>query len=308
MPRRVNLQRRRRDGGGRSRGWCFTINNYAEAHKDAIAKLGDECEYVCFGEEIAPGTGTPHLQGYIYFKHQRAFVSVRDLFDGAAHIEPAKGSPSQNRAYCSKDGKFVEYGVLPRQGKQSNYEAMRDQFQQGVSARHLIATAKSVIAVKGVETLVKYDEKDLNESKPIEIIWCYGPTGTGKSHWCRKWIKDHEYSGKMWKMGVDLKWFDGYMGHELAFLDDLRPDAVSWAFLLKIIQGTKEWVPVKNGGAWFWPDVILITCPWHPREFAPAREDPLQLVRRCTRIIEFKKKAENSVIPIRMPVEEIIEQ
>jgi hypothetical protein len=45
-----------------------------------------------------------------------------------SHIERAKGTPQQNRAYCSKDGDFDEYGTLPSdsQGKRNDWEELRD--------------------------------------------------------------------------------------------------------------------------------------------------------------------------------------
>lgn len=45
----------------RCRSWCFTWNNYPAAYQPVLDQL--DVRYLCVGEEIAPGTGTPHLQG-----------------------------------------------------------------------------------------------------------------------------------------------------------------------------------------------------------------------------------------------------
>jgi len=45
----------------KARGWLFTWNNYPDTYRAALDEL--ECRYVCAGEEVAPTTGTPHLQG-----------------------------------------------------------------------------------------------------------------------------------------------------------------------------------------------------------------------------------------------------
>lgn len=45
---------------GRHRAWCGTTNNYTkEIDWSQIQQLGD---YGCVAEEVAPNTGTPHLQ------------------------------------------------------------------------------------------------------------------------------------------------------------------------------------------------------------------------------------------------------
>ena len=44
---------------------CFTINDYSEEDIQEMKMFGTEyCTYIVFGKEIAPSTGTPHLQGY----------------------------------------------------------------------------------------------------------------------------------------------------------------------------------------------------------------------------------------------------
>lgn len=50
----------------RSYAWCFTLNNYTDEEIRRLESL--ECERLVVGKEVAPTTGTPHLQGYIRFK------------------------------------------------------------------------------------------------------------------------------------------------------------------------------------------------------------------------------------------------
>jgi len=53
----------------KSKSWCWTLNNYTEEEVKFIQesvnnpKLG--IQFIIFGKEIAPTTGTPHLQGYL---------------------------------------------------------------------------------------------------------------------------------------------------------------------------------------------------------------------------------------------------
>lgn len=83
-----------------SKRWTFTLNNYT----------GDDIKNICssnssyiFGEEVAPTTGTPHLQGYIEFKNK---VRPMGVFNNSNfHWEKARGTRQDNIKYCGKDGK-----------------------------------------------------------------------------------------------------------------------------------------------------------------------------------------------------------
>lgn len=101
----------------RSRGYCFTINNYTDDH---LAFVMDQEElgyrYIIIGFETAPETGTLHLQGYVYFDTARHETSVRKLFY-PHHIEPQKGTYEQAIEYCKKEQQFYENGEPPVQGK-----------------------------------------------------------------------------------------------------------------------------------------------------------------------------------------------
>jgi len=113
----------------RSRGYSFTINNYTAKEIDSVLAL--EATYIVFGFEQGTQTQQPHIQGYVHFHQQIAFNSVKKMLP-TAHLEAARGSPEQNRTYCSKEGEFYEFGELPIQGK-CNMErivaAMKDPHQ-----------------------------------------------------------------------------------------------------------------------------------------------------------------------------------
>lgn len=114
------------------RSWCFTINNYDEEDKRRLDKI--DCRYIIAGEEISRN-GTPHLQGYIYYKRSgKRFGGVKKDLGHRAHVEPAKGSAAQNKNYCSKDGSpFIEKGEMPTQGQRTDIIQMIDKRMNGVS-------------------------------------------------------------------------------------------------------------------------------------------------------------------------------
>lgn len=109
----------------RARRWCFTINNYTDEDVIKLDALGNNCTYLVYGKETGDN-GTPHLQGYCIFDSLTSFTVAKGLISDRAHLEVARGSPSQASQYCKKDGDYKEYGELPSQGKRSDWERYRE--------------------------------------------------------------------------------------------------------------------------------------------------------------------------------------
>ena len=55
---------------------------------------------------------TLHLQGFVHFKKQLYFNSVKLILGTRTHVQCARGSDQQNKVYCSKDNNLLlEFGV-----------------------------------------------------------------------------------------------------------------------------------------------------------------------------------------------------
>nr|UOF80964.1 rep protein [Cressdnaviricota sp.] len=95
------------DNAKRSRGWCFTLNNYSEEeYKNIkIALHSYTPEFWIIGKEIGTEKKTIHLQGYIYWKNTKTFNVMKNMIP-RAHLEIAKGNKKQNYEYCSKENNF----------------------------------------------------------------------------------------------------------------------------------------------------------------------------------------------------------
>lgn len=91
--------------------WCFTLNNYTSNDIDAFKFHSSKYKKCIIGEEIGE-SGTPHLQGYIYFNTKLRPLSLfKDL---GAHFEKARGTCLDNFKYCSKEGKVCFSYGFPR--------------------------------------------------------------------------------------------------------------------------------------------------------------------------------------------------
>jgi len=118
----------------RFKSFTFTLNNYTE---DDIASLKAlKYDYIIFGKEEAPTTGTPHLQGYIYFKDSKTTSSLNKKVH-FSYLVGSRGSCSHNVNYCKKDADFFEDGAKPSDAESRNesqrqlWKAIRENAERG---------------------------------------------------------------------------------------------------------------------------------------------------------------------------------
>eukprot|EP01047_Picozoa_sp_COSAG01_P073326 COSAG01_NODE_11924_length_1834_cov_656.183862_3_plen_264_part_01 len=252
------------------RPYAFTWNNYTQENEAFLAEL--KCQYLVYGHEIAPTTGTPHLQGYVYFKNLRSVSGVRKEFKGCS-IEPAIADADPNRVYCTKDATdIVERGTKPAQGKRTDMERVRAQVDEGQGMRQIAQTATSYQSLRTAELLLKYTETSRNW-KP-KVYWFYGATGTGKTKTAHEMFPEAYFT-------LNNKWFEGYDAHEDVIIDDIRMGDYSYAYLLKLLDRYPFRVETKGGSRQFLAKNIVITAPVHPKILLKEQhEDITQLLRR----------------------------
>ena len=94
--------------GNKQSYYCFTLNNYDLYFDKLIGQLNTLCEKYIIGKEIAPTTGTRHLQGFFKLKRRMRITELK--LAGNPHIEACKGSEEQNAKYCKKEGDYITFG------------------------------------------------------------------------------------------------------------------------------------------------------------------------------------------------------
>lgn len=95
---------------GRYRNWVWTLNNYTEdeiaaIQVDAVEKhsfASQKCRYLVFQKEIAPSTGTPHLQGYAEFSAQISMGQLKAFLGSRIWCSRRDGPRNDARDYCVK--------------------------------------------------------------------------------------------------------------------------------------------------------------------------------------------------------------
>lgn len=262
------------------RGWAFTINNYTEEDLQCVDRLAEKSLYCVIGYEIAPETGTPHLQGYVYFKSARSFKSVKKVLP-RAWIQAAYANAQKNRDYCTKGGNSKSWGTCPQQGSRNDLKEIAQAVKDGKSFREIVDIATNYQSLKTAQLLLPYYEPQ--RSKPPEVFWYHGPSGSGKSRKAFEDLPDAYVAGDMGK------WFDGYDAHKDVVIDDIREDTFTFKTLLRMFDRYPYRVECKGGSRQFLAERIIVTCPKRPEElFRWENEEMKQLLRRISKIQLFK--------------------
>lgn len=267
---------------GKSRKFNFTLNNYTDEH---IAALGDlQARYLCYGKELAPSTGTRHLQGFVYFANPRSFASVCALLPRGVHLDISNGTPQQNKAYCEKDGDFHEQGELPVDAQQKGVLAAEQWTEIVALARlgqfeqiYLKYPSQYGTRLKQLEYLHSKRPRDVRtlEGEGPFHEWIVGPTGVGKSRDARErhpgaYIKEPE-----------CRWWDGYDDEDVVIIEDFDK--------FQVAQGgaMKRWLDrypfqaeVKGGMVQIRPKKVVVTSQYYPREIWEDQKTVDAIMRR----------------------------
>lgn len=235
--------------------------------------------YIIVGDEVGE-QGTHHHQGYIFFKNARAFGGVKDILPPGCHIEAAKGTPMQNKEYCSKQGILYEDGTIPIQGKRNDLATVKQMIAEGATMSQVVDAVDSYQAIRGGELILKYKEQP--RSWVPTVYWFWGPTGAGKTRTAA------EMAPNAWWSGKSLRWWDGYDAHEDVIIDDFRGDFCTFHELLRILDRYEYRIEVKGGSRQLRARRIFITSPYSPKGAYPnCGEQIAQLLRRISEVRAF---------------------
>lgn len=319
-----------------SRGWCFTLHatdvavgrdQYLppEEHKDTV--------YMVWQEEKGEG-GAIHLQGYIYFgdkKPRMAWVK-ENVFPNSPHVhlEAAKGTPEQNRKYCTKqegrvDGPW-EYGKLPKgQGARSDLHALAAELKETGGDLRLLDEkwdAKFVQYGRGIKGLAELQQararmKGEVKNRDVKVHIYWGAPGSGKTHSAHQFEDTYtlaQYSDK-------TLWFDGYYGQKTLIIDEFDYRNLPITVFNQICDIYPYNAPVKGGFVVAkWTNVVICSnidpLTWYGSETAALRN---AYKRRITSVVEFKaprrdnrfageaEQVDDEVVEIQLPQAQVRE-
>lgn len=265
-----------------SRNYIFTFNNYPTDLSLFNAKLSEICQYAIYGKEIAPTTGTLHLQGYVQLKCKERLTGLSKKLPGC-HLEQARGGYDANFAYCSKEGLSFTHGYPDTVGKRKGLEEACEAIKNGTRLLSIAEEDPLVYArySRGLQALSDILVKPRNFK--TEVFWFFGPTGSGKSR------RVYDEEPDLYTKSPINKWWDGYCGQSAVIIDDYRRDFCTFAELLRLFDRYAYPIERKGGTSAFGSRRVYITTPRSPRETWEGRsdEDLRQLLRRIDHVYEF---------------------
>lgn len=290
--------------------YCGTCNNPTPEDVERFRTLvtNPAVRYVVFGFEVAPGTGTPHLQWGVYFKHVVSQAKVVRLLP-RCHVIAANGRCHEVFAYCKKDGSFEEYGEAPlsdEQRQKKGGEGTKALYSAAyeLAKQNKIAEIDPLIQIRHFQSL-KAISRD-HAVQPPDLpgtcgYWYYGDSGAGKSHAARA-----EFPGFYLKMCN--KWWDSYQGQESVIIDDLDIKHEVMAHHLKL-WADKYSFPAesKNHSMIIRPKNVIVTSNYHPREIFKDAGSLEPILRRfkVTRFVTFAKWCSDMGEDVRCPLKDV---
>lgn len=280
--------------------WVFTLNNFASV--DAPRVFSDIAQWGIWQHEIGEN-GTPHLQGYLYFKGSRKLSTLRQYMP-SAHFEIRRGTHEQAKAYSSKedtrvDGPF-EFGTEPvatGQGARSDLVSLKraleaDTPMETVWSDHFPTMLKYY---KGAHEFKRVCQQAKPRTEKSVTYVLFGPTGTGKSHWARTNFPNAYWFTKPNK-GAPL-WFDGYDGRSDIIFDEFY-GWIPYDMLLRMCDANPLQLQIKGGHVGFAPRNIVFTSNRPPEQwynYTNFSGGTGPFFRRIEYIIERRGRDENQI-------------
>jgi len=226
--------------GSQSRKWLLTINNPSNngfSHdniKDVLDKF-KAVKYWCMCDEIGANK-TYHTHLFIYGDSGIRFETVKKKFP-SAHIDYCRGTSQENRDYIRKEGKwknsvkeetnlpetFEENGTVPleRQGQRNDLIDLYDMIERGMNNYDILKTnPEYIVHIKTIESTrqVLREKEYGSKIREVEVTYCYGKTGTGKS----SSILNEYGLENVYRVTNYRNPFDGYKGEDIIVFEEFR--------------------------------------------------------------------------------------
>jgi len=264
----------------RARGWCFTLNNPNGWDEVDKASLRTAAQYLCIGKEVGE-SGTPHWQGFCYFRERKSFLQVKEFF-ARAHWERQRGSNDQAIEYCQKDGDWEEWGDRPRgPGGQA------DKWKEVLQLARLGKLEE--IEDKFPAIFLRYHGKLSSLHRPerplildtLDNEWWVGKTGTGKSKLL--WERHPGHYQKSLN-----KWWDGYNNEEVVAIEEWSPKNEVTSSFLKIWADRYPFTAEVKGGTLqkVRPKKIIVLSNYTIEECFVNNQD-LDPIKRRFKVVNF---------------------
>ncbi len=259
------------------RKFFLTINNYSDEEWSLAQSSIQDCSYGICCKEVGKKEETPHIHIWLHYKNARSWDSIKKKFP-RGNIQVGKGR-DQDQVYLKKDGEWVEHGTMQQQGKRTDIDDVKEIVRETNSMEQVIDVSRSYQAMRCGEMILKYCEPP-RPYGPRKVIWHWGETGCGKTY--DVYAKEPDVYSPLC-----YSWWEGYDGHKVVLLDDVRGDYCKFHEMLELTGEKPHRVAFKGGSRQAVYDVIYITSPYHPKDLWQTVENKSQLLDRISEIHHY---------------------
>ena len=291
------------------KNYCFTL--FYESLPVLPASLPDGCGYLVFQRELCPETKREHLQGYVQLSSKLRFRAakefIRSLFPSTERLSPfiaiARGTPSDNRTYCTKSESRVpdtdpfEFGELSLPGARNDLKHVRAALLSGVTPSSAFKSDDSFVAPS-----LRYYRSwksimgDLTHHRdsaidPIVVVH-YGASGTGKTKSAFAAYPDAY-------VRPTGKWWDLYDGQQVVIYDDFDGSDCTFSQFKTWVDRYPCLVEPKGGSTKLQATTHIITTNVYPSHWWSKRVTGTHgrdaIWRRITAIVYYPAIGEEPI-------------
>lgn len=250
-------------------------------------------QYIIWQFESGEETHTPHFQGYVQLKVKERPTMINRVWPGA-HLVVARGSPEQNREYCTKSRTRVagpwERGTIgPGAGDRTDLKALGAAIMAGKKVSEVAEDKPEAVIhyARGLKALEEIASRKAAESETRDpytyVLW--GDTGTGKTSLAHAFFGESSiYTHHLVPGGH--QWFDGYDGQPALIIDDFT-GWVPFRTLLLWLDRYPCRLEVKGGFTYARWRHVFITSNKPPEQWYTDESCLAPLARRVSYVWHF---------------------
>lgn len=275
------------------RHWCFTSFGDAPQCDEKTVR------YCVWQREVCPETKREHWQGYAELTKAVRITGAQAVLSlpRGTHMEKRLGKREAARGYCMKaesrkPGPQAEVGPFefgsfdaPQQGHRTDLEmAVKCETLADIKEEHPTAYVKFH---RGFEKLFEGKETLCRTKPDVYVLWGEG-SNTGKTRSCTDFID----AGWSFYTKDSSRWWDGYAGQDVVWIDDFNPGDAAFGWLSagvfkRLFDFGPNYVePKGKSRVAFESKLVLITSNVDPRTWFPGErwayiEKRIKSVRYC---------------------------
>lgn len=293
--------------GGEEEFDRMTAENTASLQRLNAAAQVPPTTYAIFQAERGEN-GTLHVQAYFEFEKRMTLAQVKKHVGDRCHLDPARGTPDECIAYCSKEDTRIE-GAEPTSfgtpmklnaqgrtgGSRTDWADVLRMIKSGnkimdILEKHpaMIPNTRAILNVRFVA------QCERSRSHPTKLLVLWGTPDSGKTTTAISLCDPGTY----YVLPADGKscWWDGYDPdrHQTVIIDEFVGSRMPLTLLNQICDTIDLNLQTKGGFVRFLAERVIITSNFSPREWYAACVEARQeaLWRRIATEVEFQLRDE----------------